>query len=285
MVNKPTHYENLNIARDAPDSVIRAAYKALIQNYHPDKYEGTEADALRLTKMVNESYQILIDHDKRAKYDQWLLEQETKEKQKGEKDESTKKQKENKQQFMGEIDYEKTYTEEQLYEFVANELASDMTLPGVMAKAFAETEGDEKRSAARYIQLRVKELQKLLIEREQYYIKELINLGCKVSSNSLKPWQLEKWKVTTKQKLIYPANEVHNLKFIIEHCRKAEVSAAIKAAAAKAKTDYSWTDAFLDCVIFIVELIKFCVKSIIVLIVLICVLYGIVAIVGSFMKN
>jgi DnaJ-class molecular chaperone len=36
MTNIRTHYDNLKVARNAPDSVIKAAYKALCQTYHPD---------------------------------------------------------------------------------------------------------------------------------------------------------------------------------------------------------------------------------------------------------
>jgi hypothetical protein len=37
-----THYDNLKVSRHAPQEVIRAAYKALSQKYHPDKNPGDE---------------------------------------------------------------------------------------------------------------------------------------------------------------------------------------------------------------------------------------------------
>jgi len=40
-----THYDNLKVSRDAPDNVIRAAYKTLSQKYHPDKNPGDERAA------------------------------------------------------------------------------------------------------------------------------------------------------------------------------------------------------------------------------------------------
>ena len=40
-----TYYDNLKVARDAPDEVIRAAYRTLTQKYHPDKMPGN-ANAL-----------------------------------------------------------------------------------------------------------------------------------------------------------------------------------------------------------------------------------------------
>ncbi len=73
-----THYDNLKVARKAPDAVIRAAYKALIQQYHPDKFEGPEHEALRITKIINQSFDVLIDPVKRAEHDRWIDEQEAK---------------------------------------------------------------------------------------------------------------------------------------------------------------------------------------------------------------
>ena len=45
--------------------------------------------------------------------------------------------------------------EEQLYEWAAEEVAVNNIRPGLMAKALAETDGDETKAAARYIKLRV----------------------------------------------------------------------------------------------------------------------------------
>ena len=36
MDTEQTHYETLNITRNAPDFLIRAAFKSLSQKYHPD---------------------------------------------------------------------------------------------------------------------------------------------------------------------------------------------------------------------------------------------------------
>lgn len=71
-----THYDNLNVARNAPLSVIRAAYKALCQNYHPDKYAGGPEQAVRIMKIINASYAVLSDSDKRAEHDRWIDNQE-----------------------------------------------------------------------------------------------------------------------------------------------------------------------------------------------------------------
>jgi hypothetical protein len=76
MAKFKTHYDNLNVARNAPLSVIRAAYKVLCQNYHPDKYAGGPEQALRIMKIINGSYAVLSDSDKRAEHDRWIDKQE-----------------------------------------------------------------------------------------------------------------------------------------------------------------------------------------------------------------
>ena len=78
MANIHTHYDNLKVARDAPVSVIKAAYKALCQTYHPDKYQGSNEEAERIMKIVNASYVVLISPLKRATHDAWIREQEAK---------------------------------------------------------------------------------------------------------------------------------------------------------------------------------------------------------------
>lgn len=73
-----THYDNLNVSRNAPASVIKAAYKALCQKYHPDKYIGGHEEALRIMKSINSAYAVLSDSGKRAEHDQWIDQQERK---------------------------------------------------------------------------------------------------------------------------------------------------------------------------------------------------------------
>jgi DnaJ domain len=69
-----THYDNLKVARDAPPEVIRAAYRTLAQKYHPDY--NPNPDAVRIMKIINESYAILSDPDKRKEHDLWIEERE-----------------------------------------------------------------------------------------------------------------------------------------------------------------------------------------------------------------
>lgn len=70
-----THYDNLKVARDAPPEVIRAAYRALSQRFHPDKNPGDER-AARIMAIVNASYAVLSDANARAAHDAWISSQE-----------------------------------------------------------------------------------------------------------------------------------------------------------------------------------------------------------------
>lgn len=70
-----THYDNLGVSRNADPAVIKAAYKALAQKYHPDR-NPNNPDAERIIKIINEAYQVLIDPIRRAEHDRWIDEQE-----------------------------------------------------------------------------------------------------------------------------------------------------------------------------------------------------------------
>lgn len=72
-----THYDNLKVARDAPDLVIRAAYRSLTQRFHPDKNPG-DARAAQIMAVINRSYEILSDPQKRREHDAWIAQQEAK---------------------------------------------------------------------------------------------------------------------------------------------------------------------------------------------------------------
>lgn len=70
-----THYDRLAVSRDAPPEVIRAAYKALTQKYHPDKNPG-DSEAARVMTLLNQSYDVLMDPVRRAEHDAWIDAQE-----------------------------------------------------------------------------------------------------------------------------------------------------------------------------------------------------------------
>lgn len=72
-----SHYDNLTVARNASPRVIKAAYKALCQTYHPDKFEDGREEAERIMKIINAAYKVLSDPVKKAKHDAWLMANET----------------------------------------------------------------------------------------------------------------------------------------------------------------------------------------------------------------
>jgi curved DNA-binding protein CbpA len=63
------YYRVLGVLDDAEDIVIKAAYKALAQRYHPDKWAGDSAEANRRMAEINEAYGVLSDSVKRKEYD------------------------------------------------------------------------------------------------------------------------------------------------------------------------------------------------------------------------
>jgi curved DNA-binding protein CbpA len=63
------YYRILGVLDDAEDVVIRAAYKALAQRYHPDKWTGNKDEANRRMQEINEAYAVLSDAVKRRQYD------------------------------------------------------------------------------------------------------------------------------------------------------------------------------------------------------------------------
>lgn len=69
-----SHYDNLKVARNAPVEVIRAAYRALAKQYHPD--QNPSPDAARVMKLLNAAWEVLGDPVQRAQHDAWIAEQE-----------------------------------------------------------------------------------------------------------------------------------------------------------------------------------------------------------------
>ena len=64
------YYRTLGVLDDAEDIIIRAAYKALAQRYHPDKWKGDLTEANSRMSEINEAYDVLADTEKRKKYDE-----------------------------------------------------------------------------------------------------------------------------------------------------------------------------------------------------------------------
>jgi curved DNA-binding protein CbpA len=66
----PDHYSVLGVLPTADDVVIRAAYRALAQRYHPDKWRADPKEATEKMAEINAAYSILSDAEKRREYDQ-----------------------------------------------------------------------------------------------------------------------------------------------------------------------------------------------------------------------
>lgn len=63
------YYDVLGVNRNASDDEIKAAFRKLARQYHPDV--NKEPDAEEKFKEVNEAYGVLSDSEKRARYDRF----------------------------------------------------------------------------------------------------------------------------------------------------------------------------------------------------------------------
>jgi hypothetical protein len=66
-----THYETLEISPRASAEVVRAAYRSLIQRWHPDRHPGDAAAAQRAAA-ITQAYEVLSDVERRQAYDHAL---------------------------------------------------------------------------------------------------------------------------------------------------------------------------------------------------------------------
>ena len=76
------YYEILEVNKNASTEVIEKAYKTLVKKYHPDLQNTPEEKSISEAKIkeINEAYEILENHEKRAEYDTTLAEAEALEK-------------------------------------------------------------------------------------------------------------------------------------------------------------------------------------------------------------
>ncbi|MGH7884756.1 MAG: molecular chaperone DnaJ [Thermodesulfobacteriota bacterium] len=62
------YYEILGVSREASSEEIKATFRKLAFEYHPDRNPGS-SEAEDKFKQINEAYQVLSDNNKRAQYD------------------------------------------------------------------------------------------------------------------------------------------------------------------------------------------------------------------------
>ena len=63
-----SHYDTLNVSKDASEQDIKKSYRKLSLQYHPDRNGGDE-EATEKYKKINEAYETLSDPQKKQQYD------------------------------------------------------------------------------------------------------------------------------------------------------------------------------------------------------------------------
>jgi molecular chaperone DnaJ len=69
-MSKRDYYEVLGVARGASDADLKAAFRKLAMQHHPDRNPG-DHECVHRFKECNEAYEVLRDADKRAAYDRF----------------------------------------------------------------------------------------------------------------------------------------------------------------------------------------------------------------------
>src|SRR5690348_18481851 len=69
-MSKRDYYEVLGVTRTCTEVELKAAYRKLAMQWHPDRNPG-DKDCESKFKEINEAYDVLKDGDKRAAYDRF----------------------------------------------------------------------------------------------------------------------------------------------------------------------------------------------------------------------
>ncbi|HLB40352.1 MAG TPA: DnaJ domain-containing protein, partial [Candidatus Babeliales bacterium] len=69
-MSKRDFYDILGVKKTASEAEIKAAYRKLAMQYHPDRNPGDKA-AEEKFKEAAQAYEVLSDKEKRQKYDQF----------------------------------------------------------------------------------------------------------------------------------------------------------------------------------------------------------------------
>ncbi|MFY9943909.1 MAG: DnaJ domain-containing protein [Desulfobacterales bacterium] len=72
MDKTPNYYEFLEVDPAAPAEAIRHAYRRKLKAFHPDKNPRRQAEAEKITKVLNQAYHVLGDPGRRKAYDRML---------------------------------------------------------------------------------------------------------------------------------------------------------------------------------------------------------------------
>ncbi len=72
-----TLYDVLGVSASAPHEVVRAAYRVLARELHPDNLKTGDAEKF---KAISDAHDILGDPEKRKQYDRWLKDQKAQQK-------------------------------------------------------------------------------------------------------------------------------------------------------------------------------------------------------------
>jgi molecular chaperone DnaJ len=71
MAEKRDYYEVLEVGKTASKDEIKKAYRKLAMKFHPDMNKENQKEAEEKFKEISEAYEVLVDDDKRARYDQY----------------------------------------------------------------------------------------------------------------------------------------------------------------------------------------------------------------------